>query len=59
MESTFTLDELKHDPGMVIATAKTSKTPITVKQNGNPMVVMVDADTYMSQMQSLSEAKAS
>ena len=57
MAATCTVEDLKRNPGAIIAQVKASKEPVYIDQSGKATVLLLDADTYLTNMQALSEFK--
>jgi PHD/YefM family antitoxin component YafN of YafNO toxin-antitoxin module len=55
MALTCTVDNLKKNPSSIINQVKASKEPVYIEQSGNASVLLVDADTYLTDMQALNE----
>lgn len=55
MADHYSVSDLKAQAQAVIAEARTTKRPVCISQNGHAAVVVVDADTYLNQMQALRE----
>ena len=57
MASTCTIDDLKKNPSAIINQVKASKEPVYIDQSGQALALLVDADTYLTDMQALHEFK--
>lgn len=57
MYAKCSIDDLQTNPGSVINQVKRTKDPVFVDQNGKSEVVIVDADTYLTQFQAFEELK--
>lgn len=57
MAATCTVEDLKRNPGAIIAQVKASKEPVYLDQSGKATVLLLDADTYLTNIQALEEFK--
>lgn len=57
MASICTIDDLKKNPSAIINQVKASKEPVYINQSGQSSVLLIDADTYLTDMQALNEFK--
>lgn len=55
MANQYSVSDLGTRAPAIVAEARTSKEPVFVSQNGHAAVVVVDADTYINEMQALKE----
>ena len=51
----YSANDLSQHTSSIIAEARASKEPVLITQNGTANVIVVDADTYLSNMQALVE----
>ncbi len=57
MARIYSKEDLQARTQVVIEDAIASKEPVYINQNGKASVIMIDADTYLSDMQALREFK--
>ena len=57
MARTCTISDLKERPVAIIDEARAAKEPVFIEQSGTSSAVIVDADTYLTNMQALGEFK--
>lgn len=55
MSTVRSIQDVQHDPAEVVKQATTTKEPVFIAQGGKSFAVIVDADTYLTQMQALHE----
>lgn len=55
MSTVCSIEDVKRDPAAVIKSANATKEPVFVAQGNRSFAVIVDADTYLTQMQALHE----
>ncbi len=57
MVNTCTIADLQKRPASAIERACDSKEPVLIVQNGRANALIIDADTYLANMQALNEFK--
>lgn len=55
MGQVLSIEDVKRDPAVAIKQANTTKEPVFIAQGNKSFAVIVDADTYLTQMQALHE----
>lgn len=55
MDNQYSVSDLKERAQLIVNEARSTKKPACITQNGSAVAFLVDADTYLTQMQALNE----